>query len=119
MLPARWDENLQAQAAESLGFDPENPTIKTEISWIIGRGTSSYPGVPLGYQELVVEPGPASTSDERPATSDERRGTRDEGRVTRDERRWTFHAVVIIAGATVLITAIGLYIVFRAARRKS
>jgi hypothetical protein len=119
MLPARWDEKLLSVAAESLGFDPENPIIKAEISRIVGRGISSYPGVPLGYRELVVEPEPASTSDERRATSDERRGTRDEGRVTRDERRWTFHAVVIIAGATVLITAIGLYIVFRAARRKS
>ena len=57
MLPARWNENLQAQAAKSLGFDPENPMIKMEISSIIGRGmgASSYPGVPFGYQELIVE----------------------------------------------------------------
>lgn len=57
MLPAKWDQKLQARAAESLGFDPENPMIKMEISSIIGRsiGASSYPGVPFGYQELVVE----------------------------------------------------------------
>jgi len=57
MLPARWNENLKAQAAKSLGFDPESPMIKMEISSIIGRGIggSSYPGVPFGYQELVVE----------------------------------------------------------------
>jgi len=54
MLPARWDEKLQAQAAESLGFDPENPMIKAEISWIVRRGYPVYPSVPLGYQELVV-----------------------------------------------------------------
>jgi len=57
MLPARWNENLQARVAETLGFDPENPMIKMEMSSIIGRGMggSSYPGVPFGYQELVVE----------------------------------------------------------------
>lgn len=55
MLPARWDEKKQAQIAENLGFDPENPMIKSEMSWIIGRGYSSYPRTPYGYQELVVE----------------------------------------------------------------
>jgi hypothetical protein len=56
MLPARWDEKLQAQIAENLGFDPENPMIKSEMSWIIGRGYSSYPTTAFGYQELVIEP---------------------------------------------------------------
>lgn len=58
MLPARWDEKLQAQAVESLGFDPENPMIKAEISWIVRRGYPVYPSLPLGYQELVVESEP-------------------------------------------------------------
>jgi hypothetical protein len=58
MLPAQWDEKLQAQAVESLGFDPENPMIKAEISWIVRRGYPVYPSVPLGYQELVVESEP-------------------------------------------------------------
>jgi hypothetical protein len=56
MLPARWTDKMQAQVAENLGFDPENPMIKMEISSIIRRGSYSYPGVPFGYQELVVEP---------------------------------------------------------------
>jgi hypothetical protein len=55
MLPVRWTNKMQAQVAENLGFDPENPMIKMEISSIIRRGSYSYPGVPLGYQELVVE----------------------------------------------------------------
>ncbi|MBW8042483.1 MAG: hypothetical protein FVQ85_21155 [Planctomycetes bacterium] len=55
MLPARWTNKMQAQVAENLGFDPENPMIKMEMSSIIRRGSYSYPGVPLGYQELVVE----------------------------------------------------------------
>jgi hypothetical protein len=56
MLPARWTDKMQAQVAENLGFDPENPMIKMEISSIVRRGSYSYPGVPFGYQELVVEP---------------------------------------------------------------
>lgn len=116
ILPARWDENLQAQAAESLGFDPESPMIKTEISRIVGRGISSYPGVPLGYQELVVEPEAESTRDERRATSDERRGTSKTARESPDLalKFSIFSAVAMITGSTVLIIAVGLYIVFRA-----
>ncbi|MCJ7778271.1 MAG: hypothetical protein MUP16_08165, partial [Sedimentisphaerales bacterium] len=58
MLPVRWDQKIQAQAAESLGFDPESPIVKMEISWIINKGIGGdfYPSVPLGYQEFVMEP---------------------------------------------------------------
>ncbi len=62
MLPARWDEKMQARVAENLGFDPENPMIKMEMSMIIRRGSYSYPGVPLGYQEIVIEPNSAMES---------------------------------------------------------
>jgi hypothetical protein len=56
MLPARWTQELQAKAAESLGFDPENPMIKMEMVSIIRRGMGgfAYPGVPFGYQEIEV-----------------------------------------------------------------
>jgi len=56
MLPARWDEKMHERVAENLGFDPENPMIKMEMSWIARRGSYSYAGVPFGYQELVIEP---------------------------------------------------------------
>lgn len=55
MLAVRWDEDARTKAAKNLGFDPESPMIKAEISRIMRMGTASYPGVPLGYQELVVE----------------------------------------------------------------
>jgi hypothetical protein len=56
MLPARWDEGLQQEVVESLGFDPENPMIKMEMVSIIRRGMGGfdYPGVPFGYQEIQV-----------------------------------------------------------------
>ena len=40
-LPVRWDEQLHAQVAKSLGFDPDNPLVKIEVSRIIGRRGSS------------------------------------------------------------------------------
>jgi hypothetical protein len=55
MLPAKWEEKLQARITETLGFDPENPMIKAEMSRIIGRGYAAYPGVPFGYSEIPVQ----------------------------------------------------------------
>ena len=59
MFPARWTEKMQAQVAENLGFDPENPMIKMEMSMIVRRGSYSYPSVPFGYQEIAIEPNDA------------------------------------------------------------
>ena len=56
MLPARWTDEMQAQVAENLGFDPESPMIKMEMSMIVRRGSYSYPDMPLGYQEFAIEP---------------------------------------------------------------
>ena len=63
--PIKWDEQAQNIVAQNLGFDPENPMIKMEISRIIRIGSLYYrgpqapssllPDMPLGYQELVVE----------------------------------------------------------------
>lgn len=43
MLPVKWDEKLLQLATETLEFDPENPMVKMEISWIVRRGYYSYP----------------------------------------------------------------------------
>jgi hypothetical protein len=56
MLPIRWTDKMQAHVAKNLGFDPENPMIKMEMSMIVRRGSYSYPSVPFGYQEIVIEP---------------------------------------------------------------
>ncbi|MCK5272831.1 MAG: hypothetical protein KAJ52_09635 [Sedimentisphaerales bacterium] len=63
--PIKWNEQTQNIVAKNLGFDPENPMIKMEVSRIIRIGSlysrgpqapsSSLPDMPLGYQELVVE----------------------------------------------------------------
>jgi len=53
MLPMRWDQKRQAKVAKSLEFDPENPMVKMEVSRILRKGYSSYPGVPVRYQDSV------------------------------------------------------------------
>ncbi len=38
MLPLEWDSTDQSELAAHLGFDPESPLVKTEISQIIAQG---------------------------------------------------------------------------------
>ena len=130
MLPVRWDEKAQARVAESLGFDPENPMVKMEMSRIIGRGFSSYPGVPFGYQEFVVE------SVNEPVRKDsigehilpvQDQNTASpasaavapvsEESVLAESEPVLQKPLYFIAGLAVFIIAVGLFIVFRAARR--
>jgi hypothetical protein len=59
MLPARWDEALRARSAKALGFDPENPMVKMEVSGIL-RTEYLPSGIPFGYVELSAEPEGAS-----------------------------------------------------------
>lgn len=39
-LPTKWGEKMQKEAIKQLGFDPESPIIKTEISQIINQAQS-------------------------------------------------------------------------------
>jgi len=69
MFPAKWDPKMRAELAKSLGFDPDNPMVKMEISMILRKGPASRGGFgdmsllggsPFGYQEIEVvfeEPG--------------------------------------------------------------
>lgn len=41
MIPAKWADTTQAMAARSLGFDPESPAIKMEMSQILSKSGQS------------------------------------------------------------------------------
>ena len=45
-LPLRWPETMHAPLAKSLGFDPENPLIKMEISTLVNRRGTIRPNSP-------------------------------------------------------------------------
>ena len=64
VIPGRWDRELQQIAARTLGFDPENPMVRTEVSRIVLRGEGdrirqSRPAsaLALGYTEESVDTG--------------------------------------------------------------
>ena len=40
MIPQKWDENVRRRLAEHLGFDPESPAIRVEMSQILAKGGS-------------------------------------------------------------------------------
>ena len=59
MIPLKWDQSMQADLVKQLGFDPESPMIKNEISQILSK-TPAFPGQDvsedplLGYTEFTV-----------------------------------------------------------------
>ncbi len=75
--PLEWGGTEQALAAQRLGFDPEDPLVKAEITAILARGPGGGHGdqegesiedLLMGYEEIEI-PGPGDT----------RRETRSEG----------------------------------------
>ena len=59
MIPLKWNQSMQADLVKQLGFDPESPMIKNEISQILSK-TPAFPGQDvsedplLGYTEFTV-----------------------------------------------------------------
>ena len=59
MMPLKWDQSMQSDLVKQLGFDPESPMIKNEISQILSK-TPAFPGQDtsedplLGYTEFTV-----------------------------------------------------------------
>ncbi|MBI2927563.1 MAG: hypothetical protein HYY24_17850 [Verrucomicrobia bacterium] len=43
VIPARWDGDMRETVLKSLGFDPESPLVKVEISQILARGPIARP----------------------------------------------------------------------------
>ncbi|MFT4689173.1 MAG: hypothetical protein ACI9OD_001378 [Limisphaerales bacterium] len=41
MIPSKWEESTQSLAAKTLGFDPESPAIKMEMSQILSKSGQS------------------------------------------------------------------------------
>ncbi|MEE2886282.1 MAG: hypothetical protein VX951_02510, partial [Planctomycetota bacterium] len=66
-IPLRWDADTRQTAADTLGFDPENPLVKAEMSSIMAKGRNGLafkqgvdPTVAdllLGYSETSIEDG--------------------------------------------------------------
>ncbi|MBE0534271.1 MAG: hypothetical protein IH624_01280 [Phycisphaerae bacterium] len=63
LLPAKWSTETRARLVKSLGFDPDSPMVKMEVSMILRKGAMSsgrwdvagLGSVPYGYQEIVID----------------------------------------------------------------
>jgi len=133
MLPAKWDENLQELMAETLEFDPENPMLKMEISWIVRRGYYSYPSGPPDYHRLdgdnesrlfatgEDEPVPkiqqASSVQDPNAALPSAVSSASEHSILAEDDSSLKKPLYLVAGLTVLIIAGGLFIVLRQAKK--
>ncbi|MHC4737408.1 MAG: hypothetical protein ACYS9Y_00740 [Planctomycetota bacterium] len=127
MLPARWGEEIRAKVAKGLGFDPENPMIKMEINRILRMGASSYPGVPFGYQELVVDfDGDSNSDTNEPEIDADEIATSEssaveplqEPLVSEEAEGGLQKPFYIILGLGILILGVGLFIILKAGLRK-
>ena len=123
-LPVRWDQALHAQVAKALGFDPENPMVKIEVSRILGRrGSSTAPAV--GYQELALDTQPSSTASGTPAAGSTNKAAanqRQAGGPTPTPLANTAPLLqtwlLFMAGLTVVVLSAGCWIILRAARKR-
>ena len=51
MIPLKWDDDVQKRMAQQLGFDPESPAIRLEMSQILskgGKGQGANRQTPIG-----------------------------------------------------------------------
>ena len=122
MLPAKWTDEMQAQVAENLGFDPESPMIKMEMSWIVRKGSYSYPGTPFGYQELVVESDSNTGADHNSLNEVEDIAIPESNQVEPAAEINPFaegkspfqNTILLLVGLCVLVLTSGIVILFRA-----
>jgi hypothetical protein len=79
VFPARWDTTRQTAAARTLGFDPENPLVRSEVSRIVLRGPlpgqarrpmakTGFDSLALGYWEEVIEDPAEAPAEPDPAS---------------------------------------------------
>ncbi|MCC6234001.1 MAG: hypothetical protein IT580_15255, partial [Verrucomicrobiales bacterium] len=146
VIPARWDSSRQRAAATALGFDPENPLIRAEISRIVLKGPArpassraapnAFDALSLGYSEDPVS-APDSTSasaDAEPATDSDPTdvragGTRPTSAASTPPPPTTAAAAVLqrgtlaswfaLSGLSLVVAVAGTWLLVRARKNRS
>jgi len=131
VIPHRWGQKLRGEVVKNLGFDPDNPMVKMEVSSVwrgIGEreadasGIFAYSEGEMGGQEEGRQV--ASGRSEKSQTEAAGPGTRRSGAVRRaqeagptlEEHVW--RAAILMAITTVLILLAGSAFIFSRWRRK-
>lgn len=126
-IPLRWGSKTQAAVVKHLGFDAENPMVRTEISQILSIGGSAgtqaagdvtfEEGILGGYRETAVEfPNESPTETISPAQLQSLAAPRPAPSEARAPLRTSLY---IIGAAALLMLAGGVYILLRAWGRPS
>lgn len=130
MLPVRWDEGMRIRAAKALGFDPENPMVKMEVSSIL-RTEYAASGLPFGYVELATGLGEDNQAEASPSgteSKDEKPGQpllqlpatgfRRENPPVAESRLRFPNPLYFFGGFAVVVLTVGLIILVRVGAKK-
>ena len=112
-LPVKWGQQIQNRVAKNLGFDPENPMTRMEINRILRRG-SLYPGVPLNYvNENFNTDSMKQKINETPVKQKVNDNSKTaKSKVTKESDLFDGF-LYITSGLTVLIIAVGIFILYK------
>jgi len=126
-LPVRWHADLHAELVRALGFDPENPLVRMEVSRIAGRSGSTRT-LASGYQEVVLATDPVPTAGDLPVTASPPSASdptprREEAAVPPlaavDSTLIVRRALLFLLGLATVVLAGGLFLLWRRAHRRS
>lgn len=125
MFPLAWGWDLQQKAAKELGFDPENPMVKMEVSQIIAPGRTGEQrdqeiasllgdDLLLGYSEEVIEFVDSPDAAEEPPSKERAQESTPEEHPEEGSRSPPIFFTMLLLGLLVLV---GLFFVlFRVLR---
>jgi hypothetical protein len=118
LYPGRWDRSLQEVAAKVLGFDPENPMVRAEVSRIIERGPqpgqkkkNAGTAQALGYSEESVE-SPSNDQSDQTDRTDQTEQTDPPQPAQSSRTLWVF-----LAGALTATVTAGVWLFIRSSSR--
>ena len=123
MIPFRWETNIQGELVKQLGFDVENPMIKSEMSQILSIDASAIPGNgklsnPLDYNLFGYHKEPEESVEE--ANSQQLSSAQIQNLYSSSGTRPFIKIVLLGAGILVLIIlVISIFILLKAKKRAS
>ncbi len=115
ILPVKWNDEIIDMTANDLGFDPENPMVKIEVSQILKVNSSMYPAVPAGYTIEQRDAELRKTIPDLPIPFVE--DTVGAGPVLAEPSTFPAGPFYIIAALSILVIALGLFVLIRAVRK--
>ncbi|MCK5457743.1 MAG: hypothetical protein KAI45_11500, partial [Melioribacteraceae bacterium] len=119
MIPLRWEKEIQIELAEQLGFDVENPMIKSEMSQILSLSVDLQNGKnsksPLSaYKEGIIK---FDTPPTVPTVSSRSLQAPESSESNSDNNIIIYQILYSLIGIFVLILFISYYIFVRAKKK--